>query len=442
MKNLDSKRDNREESLLSRSKIKINKAFNTGFFHIFSSSVLRNILFFISGIILVRIIPKSVYGTYSYANNIVSYFMLFSGLGIASAIFQICCEKRKDGDIPQEIFNYGISWGYSINIVLSLLIVVYSFIFSGSAIRAEEYLIFLSFLPLVNILYELLTLYYRSKSDNKRYASINIISATLTFILSIIGSLLFGVWGMILSNYLTPIISFAIARVHFGYSYSFKFRIGKELEIDIWKLAITSMAANAISSIMYMIDISMVGMFLKDGTQVASYKIASTIPSALYFLTSTIVTYIYPYFAEHKDDIVWTKYRAKQTLLGCSMLFGTICCGLFIVANPIITIVFGNQYADAVPVFKILVIAFFFQSTFRGIFGNLLVTQRKIKFNLIESILTGIANIIGDYVLIQKYGAVGVAISTLIVMVFSGTLATSYYFFVLNKKKKQLGNIR
>ena len=183
-------------------------------------------------------------------------------------------------------------------------------------------------------------------------------------------------------------------------------------------------------------------MFLKDGAQVASYKIASTIPSALYFLTSTIVTYIYPYFAEHKDDIVWTKYRAKQTLLGCSMLFGTICCGLFIVANPIITIVFGNQYADAVPVFKILVIAFFFQSTFRGIFGNLLVTQRKIKFNLIESILTGIANIIGDYVLIQKYGAVGVAISTLIVMVFSGILATSYYFFVLNKKKKQLGNIR
>ena len=65
----------------------------------------------------------------------------------------------------------------------------------------------------------------------------------------------------------------------------------------------------------------------------------------------------------------------------------------------------------------------------------MLVTQRKVKFNLFESILTGIVNIIGDYVLIQKYGAVGVAISTLIVMVFSGTLATSYYFFVLNKKQ-------
>lgn len=433
MSKLEIKRDNNARLVLIKNKIR--KAVNTGFFHIFSSSVLRNILSFISGIVLVRIIPKAIYGTYSYANNVVSYFMLFSGLGIASATFQVCCEKRKDGNIPQELFNYGVSWGYSINVLLSLLIVVYSFVFTGNVSGAEEYLVFLSFLPVVNILYELLTLYYRSKSDNKRYAIINIISATLTFLLSIIGSLMFGVWGMIISNYLTPILTFVVARIRFGYNYNFKFRIDKKMEIDIWKLAITSMAANAVSGIMYMIDISMVGMFLKDGSQVASYKIAATIPSALYFLTSTIVTYIYPYFAEHKDDIEWTKYRAKQTLAGCSILFGIICFALFVFSYPIITIVFGNQYADAVPVFKILIIAFFFQSTFRGICGNLLVTQRKVKFNLFESVLTGIVNIIGDYILIQKYGAVGVSLSTLIVMVFSGTLATSYYFFVLNKKQ-------
>lgn len=436
MRKLDIKKDNSGETKLNKIYNKTRKAFNTGFFHIFSSSVLRNILSFVAGIILVRIIPKDIYGTYSYANNIVSYFMLFSGLGIVSAIFQVCCEKREDGNIPQEIFNYGVSWGYSINLVLSLLIVLYSFLFNGNVSGAEKYLVFLSFLPMVNILYELLTIYYRSKSDNKRYAIINIISATLTFILSITGSLIFGVWGMIISNYLTPILTFAIARMRFGYNYSFKFQIDKKIEIDIWKLAITSMAANAISSIMYMIDISMVGMYLRDGSQVATYKIAATIPSALYFLTSTIVTYIYPYFAEHKDDMVWTKYRAKQTLVGCSVLFGAICFSLFILAYPIIIIVFGNQYADAVPVFKILIIAFFFQSSFRGICGNLLVTQRKVKFNLIESILTGIVNIIGDYVLIQKYGAVGVAISTLIVMIFSGILATTYYFFVLNKKSR------
>lgn len=431
-----SNKDSRKDFILRGMRPKIIKAFNTGFFHIFSSSVLRNILAFFSGILLVRIIPKATYGTYSYANNIVSYFMLFSGLGMVSATFQVCCEKRKDGEIPYGIFNYGITWGYTINLILCLLLVAFSLLFSGNLIGAEKYLIWLSFLPVVNISYEFVTIYYRSKSDNKRYANIYLMSAILTFVLSIVGSLLFGVWGMIISNYLTPLITVLISHIHFGYKYSLRYRIEKEIEIDLWKLAITSMAANAVSNVMYLIDISMVGAFLKDGTQVASYKIATSIPSALYFLTSTIVAYIYPYFAEHKDDIGWTRDRAKQTLLGCCILFAVISCGLFVLSYPIITIVFGHQYSDAVPVFRILVVAFFFQSTFRGIFGNLLVSQRKLKFNLFESILTGIVNVIGDYILIQRYGAVGVAISTLIVMVFSGTLATSYYFYVIHKKQK------
>lgn len=45
-------------------------------------------------------------------------------------------------------------------------------------------------------------------------------------------------------------------------------------------------------------------------------------------------------------------------------------------------------------------------------------------------------NINGDCMLIQRYKAVGIAPFTLLVMIFSRTLATSYYFYVLHKKEK------
>lgn len=417
-------------------KKKLQKVKDTGFFHIMISNIIKNILAFISGIIIVRVIPKADYGIYSYANNIISYFMLFSGLGISSAVFQVCCERRKNGEIPQDIFGYGVTWGYLINCIIGFFIVIYSLYIHSDVTGADKYLIWMSFIPSVNIIFDFTTIYFRSKSDNKSYAYVYLVSAVSTFVFSIMGSLLFGIWGMIASNYLTPVVATIFARIKKRYKTSLIFRLGRKDSIDIWKLAITSMAANAISSVMYLIDISMIGLFLKDELAIASYKIATIIPTALVFLASTIVAYIYPYFAEHIDDIPWTKVMARKILLGCSGLFGIIAMLMFILAHPILTLVFGNQYSDAVGVFRILSISFFFQCAFRTIFGNLLVSQRKLKFNLIESILTGIINVVGDYFFIQRFKAEGVAMTTLLVMIFSGVLAMSYYFYSIHKKEK------
>lgn len=420
--------------------IKIQKAKETGFFHIMISSIIKNILAFIAGIVIVRVISKSDYGIYSYANNIISYFTLFSGLGISSAVFQVCCERRKNGEIPNNIFEYGVTWGHIINAIIGIIIIIYSLFCPSGIYGAEKYLISMSFIPVVNIAFELTTIYFRSKSDNKNYAYVYLVSAVSTFVFSIIGSLIFGVWGMIISNYLTPVIAISFARIKKGYKPSFVVKIEKKDSIDIWKLAITSMTANAISSVMYLIDISMMGLYLKDELEIASYKVATTIPTALVFLATTLVSYVYPYFAEHINDIKWTKSMAKKLLLASCGVFGLISFLLFVLAYPIVTIIFGAQYADAVGVFRILSMSFFFQCTFRIISGNLLVSQRRLKFNLIEGVLTGIINIVGDYFLIQQFKAEGVAMATLIVMIFSGVLATSYYFYVLNKKEKSFLN--
>ena len=70
--------------MMSKLLDKVKLAFDTGFFHIMICNVVNNGFAFIAGVLLVRIVPKSQYGIYAYANNILSYFLLFSGFGMTS----------------------------------------------------------------------------------------------------------------------------------------------------------------------------------------------------------------------------------------------------------------------------------------------------------------------------------------------------------------------
>lgn len=66
------------------------------FLSVFGSTAINKIISFASGIVLVRLISKSEYGIFSYANNLLNFFMIACGLGAASGILQMCSEQRDE----------------------------------------------------------------------------------------------------------------------------------------------------------------------------------------------------------------------------------------------------------------------------------------------------------------------------------------------------------
>ena len=107
------------------------------------------------------------------------------------------------------------------------------------------------------------------------------------------------------------------------------------------------------------------------------------------FIPTAIVTYIYPYFASKKDDADWCMRNYKLLVKYFGMFNFIVSITLMVLAEPIITLLYGTQYVDAVLCFRILAINYFFSATFRIISGNLLVTQRKLGFNLFVNIIGG-----------------------------------------------------
>ena len=111
-------------------------------------------------------------------------------------------------------------------------------------------------------------------------------------------------------------------------------------------------------------------------------------------------------------------------LLGLGAFNLLISAVLCIGAPLIIRLIFGYEYLDAVPVFIVLSINYFISGTFRIVSGNLLVTQRRLKFNLLVAIVSSVTNIIADYFFIQWWGSMGAAFATVLVVIISSILST------------------
>lgn len=410
------------------------KLFETGFFHVFGSNIINQLIAFLSGIILVRILSKAEYGIYSYAYNIINFFLVFNGFGAASGLLQTCSEVT-DRSAQYEYYKLAnrIAFLFDILLVAGLLIV--SWIVPFKIDGTNRMLFSMILLPVFLLAFNMKTTYFRATLKTKEFSYSNTASAIIVFLFSCIGAALFAEIGVSIGQTFAYFLSVVGITKMFGLPIELKKpNFTKIVYIDFFKIATISAVTSGVSQIMNMLDIFTLGILIPNEEVIATYRVGATIPTALIFIPSVIITYVYPYFAQHKDDGEWLKVHYKQLLVITGGLNAIISFGLIICAPLIIQIFFGKQYLDAVVTFRILSLNYFFAGTFSGISGNLLVTQRKLKFNFWRTVLMGGMNCIGNIIFIIWWGPIGAAISTICVNVLSGIAATLMMRSVINSK--------
>lgn len=422
--------------IVSKVKTLIKKLGATGFMNLFGSSVINKILTFISGIIIVRLIPKSDYGVYSNANNILSLFCLLEGFSATSVLLQFGCTKQ--GKDKEDTIRFCYSLALITNTILSIII-----LFSGAFIKFSidgtgKLLMLMSFQPLIRTLIEQQRTYLRIEQKNKEFAFANNLYTVTSVILTIILSFLFKVNGLILSSYLTVIIITLFLWEKYNLNApKLSFCLLKNDTYKMLKFAAVCVINNSTGSIMYLLDTFVLGIVIAESTVTASYKVATTIPTALAFIPSCVMVYIYPYFAKRSKDVRWCIKNYKKVLF----LFGTfnlaIVAVLVVFAPLIIKLMFGAQYLDALIPCRILCVSYFVRATFRTVPGQLLVTQEKLGFNTFVGFASSALNTILNIVLIPKYSSNGAAMATLIVTIVFAVMSSTYLYMVY---KKQLNN--
>lgn len=410
-----------------------NKLFSTGFFHVFGSNVINYILAFFSSVFVIAIVSKNEYGIYSTALNRLSFFTLVSTLGLTSGVLQVGSENARNSKINLEVYQFGMSRGAAFNLILGVAILISSFIMPEKIQGSNHYLAMLSFIPFVECINGFQKAYFRTTLNNKAFAYLNTTSSILLVICSVVGAYLAEIPGLIIGRYIAAILTNLVGNLIFKAPLGLIVRhCEKNLSSLIMRISLVSMMNNGISSLLSIFDIFVISEVIADEAIVAEYKAAIMIPTAASFVTQAVITYIYPYFSLNRNSKSWVKTRFKQVMVIMSVVNFVISAVLFIFAPFIVKLFFGERYMGSVGIFRISSINVFFLGTFRMIPGNLLVTQRKLRYNFFVTLASGVLNVISNYILVSKIGASGAAWTTLIITIFSGLMFTMYFIHVIN----------
>lgn len=413
----------------------LTQLYQKGLVHIFSANVLNKVLSFLSTIIIVRILTKIEYGIYSYIQNILSFFLLTSGLGVTSGYLQYGSKHWKE-DSRYSYFKFASLIGLIFNVIIAATICIYALFLAPKENDIPQLLCSMCALPCLNIIFELLQIYNRVERNNKLYSKLTTLNTFLYVTCINIGAAFMGVQGIILFNY----IAIAISIAYGIYSFTGKKvkwqdipQINKKEKKSFMNFSLLTMFSNAASHLTYILDVFLIGIIIKDLNIIASYKTATVIPFALTFIPLSIVVFIYPYFVEHANDQQWVKSNYKKLLLynGYINLFITIILITF--SNLIVKLCFGEEYSDTTTAFIILSAGFFISATFRIPAGNILAALGKVNINLIVTVIAGIIQILLDILLITRIGSVGAAISSFCIFTLTGILNNIFLCKTINE---------
>lgn len=405
------------------------------------ASGINKLISLLLSIVIVRILSKEEYGLFSFAFNKVSIIMVFSGFGITSGILQFCSESISL-EKKKQYYKFGLVFGVIANLILCLLLFLYGATGSMEMQGSTEYLFYLVMLPLVAFCYEFGNTVLRTQDHMVEYANSTNINSVVFAAVSILLAVLIGVYGYIIGYYTSYII--AVGYIMWVLFSGQGLGIWKSIKIQwldikpLLSFSIICMLTNSLSNVLGYIDLEMVGQIIPNAEVLAAYKIGSGIPSQATFITAAIVTAVYPNFAKNQGNYPWLKTNISKLLLGLLVINGIVAAVLFFGAELIIQILYGPEYSDAVLMLKISSVGYLLSSTIRIPFGTLLLSMRKVSFNLVVCAISGVLNVILDLLLIPKYGSMGAVFTSVIVILVSGVMSsTRFVMYIKSLKNKR-----
>lgn len=424
------------DKLKSYLRVTANKLIRTGFFSIYLSSIACNVLTFLGGMVVVRVLSKGEYGSYTYIINCYGMLLLFNDLGCCVATMQFCNERYDQPEKRDAIFLYGFKKGLQFGSISSILLFLSPYFYPFQQPEAAQLTRYLCFMPFLNIANSFLLVNLRAQLKNNLYAKINVFSTFIHYVIILPMAYWLGIEGAVFSNYvisgLTLFYGLWTSRglLHFPGHGGID---GKDEKKAFLKLAFGSQLNNSMTTGLMLLDVFLIGIFIADSEVTASYKVATTIPSALMFIPDAAKTYLIPYFVHHRQDKAWVKKNYFRYILCSAGVNFILVCGLVLIGPWIIPLVFGKQYADAVACFTILMAGYFFMGSFQSPSSGVVYTQRKVRINIAVTILSGLANCLLDIVLILNYGSIGAAWATTIVHILSSAMYFGYMCHYLKK---------
>jgi len=380
---------------------------NTGW--MFGGRIFILVISFAVSIYIARYLGPSNYGLFNYAVSFAGLFGFLSSLGLDNILNR---EIVKDHGKKDKL----IGTSFYLKLVGSGLAIVTIFIISIFTTNdpLTLILIWLFSIRFIPASFNVLEAYFNSQVLSKKVVIPQIIAAIISAILKIL--LIYFDKGIFWLTVIYIVETLVIASLLvFNYKkignqlskLKFDMVVAKDLLSNSWPLILSGVAVG-----IYMkIDQVMIKNILGN-EQAGLYAVAVKLSEVWYFIPIIITGSVFPAIinAYKKSEEEFNKRMSKLYFLMFWSSF-LIAISTTFLAEPIIKILFGEAYLGSIVVLQIYVWSGIF--VFLGVVvSKYLLTKNYLKISLIGTLLGSIINVLMNFVLIDRIGIQGAAIST------------------------------
>ncbi|MEJ6737386.1 MAG: oligosaccharide flippase family protein [Flavobacteriales bacterium] len=390
--------------------------------YIFTAIIISKILGFLLSIFVIKTISTVEYGLVSYAYNIISFIAPFAGFGIFQSLGRygplLGSQQKK-----RQLFKYVFKKGFLSSVLLTVIVLALSGVLTSSLPESHNHLMLISFLIISLFIFEVVKIYFRIHHINKLFAYLEISNSIVLVISGIILTYFYGGYGYLISLIISPLLISIYIIIRYGMFTKIENNdYSKAYKKSLWSYGFFTSLGGLTSQLIFSIDILTIGYLMHDPKDIAYYKAASLIPFALLFIPAGVMkTDLVKLTQNYKNKAYLKKYVANYMKI--FTVISIVLAALLTLFSKQLMSLFGTEYvqaADLIPVFGIGIIGAF---VFRGLFGNLLDAIGWAKTSASISICILIIDVILNYFLIEKYGIIGAAYSTSLLLWIAGIVA-------------------
>lgn len=398
--------------------------------YIFSSKVLISLINLVSQIILARFLLPEGRGEYTvciiFSIMLGTVFFLSSDVGIRN---KLALQKIS----INQAFSYlvGFTFVFSLIAIISGILLIKTDISFFEKASTNNFLISLAIIPFQQISDQQIIL-LSTNQNFKESATFLVISELLKVILIavFIKNLNLGVSGALLAQICANIIIIFIIFYNTKFFYS-NIKFQSKLVKDILSHGIRFYIGK-ISNLSNIQIGTIIMAFFLEPRELGIYAVGSAFILKIRMIPDSINTVLIPRIAYGKSD-----KEVNDIILRNSKLLFYICGILLLVlavlANLIISLLFGNEYIQAAYVIQILCIGLLFHCTLKPIEAYFAVISIYPQIAS-KAVLYGIiVNIISLVYFLPKFGIYGAAISISLNYIIS-----SFYLLFEFKEKRQI----
>lgn len=357
-----------------------------------------------------RVIGPEGIGIQSYTYSVANYFVLFALLGINNHGNRSIAMVRDHKDKLNRTF----SSIYSVQFVMSIIMVCLYLLYTLFVVKENKIIYIIQSIYIISAMLDINWFFFgveQFKLTVTRNTIIKIVSVLSIFVFVRDKDDLY-VYSLILA--LGTVVSQCVLWAYIKKYTKFIKVSKKEILLQVKPILVLFIPAIAIS-IYKIMDKIMLGS-ITNMTQVGLFENSEKIISIPLGVISALGTVMLPKMSNiyaKGDEYGGKKYIGLSIDFIVFISFGSI-FGLIGVSPTLIPIFLGDKFRDCVNIVSIMSITIVFLAWANVIRTQYLIPKKKDKVYIISTIVGSCVNLLANFILIVKYGAIGATIGTIL----------------------------